>query len=64
MKKLRLNGDDIQVTGFEVLPASAPREGTVVGQALPTGLLCPTNNEDPTCRLGSCYSGSPCSYCP
>ena len=65
MKKLRLDTDDIRVAGFEVMPADAARRGTVMGQEeMPTGYLCPTNGEDPTCRLGSCYSGSPCSHCP
>mgnify|MGYP006138896221 CR=1 FL=1 len=64
MKKLRLDTDDIRVTGFEVTPVEAER-GTVMGREdVPTGFLCPTNGEDPTCRLGSCYSGSPCSHCP
>jgi hypothetical protein len=65
MKKLRLMVDELAVDGFNVLPAHAARQGTVVGQdAGPTGLACPTNGFEYTCRNGSCYSGSPCSYCP
>jgi hypothetical protein len=65
MKKLRLNSDEIRVIGFEVTSSEGARQGTVMAREdMPTGFLCPTNGEDPTCRLGSCYSGSPCSYCP
>jgi hypothetical protein len=65
MKKLRLNSDEIRVVGFEVTSSEGARQGTVMAREdMPTGFLCPTNGEDPTCRLGSCYSGSPCSYCP
>ena len=64
MKKLRLNADDIRVVGFEVVsPDTAPR-GTVMGKEGPPTWLCETNNEDPTCRLGSCNTGNPCSFCP
>ena len=64
MKKLRLDTDDIRVAGFEVMPADVAGEGTVMAREdMPTG-FCPTNGEDPTCRMGSCYSGSPCSHCP
>jgi hypothetical protein len=65
MKKLRLDIDEIRVVGFEVTPSEAARQGTVVAREdMPPSWLCPTNNEDPTCRLGSCNSGNPCSYCP
>lgn len=64
MKKLRLDTEDIRVAGFEVMSAGVAREGTVMAREdMPTG-FCPTNGEDPTCRMGSCYSGSPCSHCP
>jgi hypothetical protein len=64
MKKLRLDIDGIRVVGFEVTPSEAARQGTVLGREDLASFMCPTNGEDPTCRLGSCYSGSPCSYCP
>jgi hypothetical protein len=64
MKKLRLKVDEISVSGFEVMPSDEARQGTVVGREALASFQCPTNGEDPTCRLGSCYSGSPCSYCP
>ena len=64
MKKLRLDTDDIRVTGFEVVSGGAAGQGTVMARGdMPTG-FCPTNGEDPTCRMGSCYSGTPCSHCP
>jgi hypothetical protein len=66
MKKLRLLLDDIRVDAFEVLPSAATPRGTVMGQIAPTnwGLECPTRGEEPTCNLGSCNTGQPCSYCP
>jgi hypothetical protein len=64
MQKLRLDIDAIRVVGFEVTPSEVTRQGTVVGREDFATLTCPTNGEDPTCRLGSCYSGSPCSHCP
>lgn len=69
MKKLRLTVDDLRVDGFHVLPADGERQGTVVGQGAPdvlaaTYVNCWTQNEDPTCRYGTCNTGSPCSYCP
>ena len=64
MKKLRLDIDEIRVVGFEVTSSEAARQGTVMAREdMPTG-FCPTNGEDLTCRMGSCYSGTPCSHCP
>jgi hypothetical protein len=65
MKKLKLNVDSIRVDGFDVLPVEAASGGTVVGRGIPTvGTECPTRGEEPTCNLGSCNTGQPCSYCP
>ena len=64
MKKLRLDSDEIRVTGFQVESEAGAAQGTVVGREALATALCPTNGEDYTCRRGSCYSGSPCSYCP
>jgi hypothetical protein len=64
MKKLRLKVEEISVNAFEVLPAIPGTQGTVQGAEMPTGFACPTNGFEDTCRNGSCYSGSPCSYCP
>ncbi len=64
MKKLRLKVEEISVSGFEVLSASPAAHGTVQGAEAATGFACPTNGFEDTCRNGSCYSGSPCSYCP
>jgi hypothetical protein len=64
MKKLRLNTDEIRVVGFDVLPSDGERRGTVLGRDYAATTLCPTNGDDPTCRLGSCNTGNPCSMCP
>jgi hypothetical protein len=64
MKKLRLKVDEISVSGFEVLSTSPAAQGTVQGAEVPTFFVCPTRGEEPTCNLGSCNTGEPCSYCP
>ncbi|HEX6749510.1 MAG TPA: hypothetical protein VF092_19595 [Longimicrobium sp.] len=63
MDKIKLKLEDIQVNGFEVLPAEAAGAGTVKGAE--DGMLTEnTRCEQYTCWNGSCGTGNPCRICP
>ena len=68
MKKLRLDVEEIQVNGFDVLPSDEPVGGTVLGREGKGGAaLFFTENtrcEQYTCWNGSCGTGNPCRLCP
>lgn len=61
MKKLRLNVEALRVDPFVVDPALQGR-GTVVG-ANTLQFCSPSDGYDYTCRLASCFTGSPCRKC-
>ena len=62
MDKIKLKLEDIQVNGFEVLPAAGTDAGTVRGaeMAITNYTFC----QQDTCWNGSCGTGNPCRQCP
>ena len=66
MKKLRLNTDDLAVEPFELEPADAKADGTVVANDV-SGPGCPTSRQascgyPATCGGTSCDTGYPVCY--